>query len=98
MKTGSHIQIFGVVRSQKPVPHGEIEDHEVDVELEVRGRADALEYFGGGHQLEVDNLSVTVLRREIGGRFQIVDEQHIVTDAEPSFHPVGDGAGGNRLL
>src|SRR4029077_19030363 len=98
MKTGCDIQIFGVVRPQKPVPQGEIEDDEVDVELEVRGRADALEYRGGRHQLEMDNLAVTVLARKIPRRLEIENEEHIVADPQPRLHTVGDDANRDRLL
>jgi hypothetical protein len=35
MKTGNDIEIFRVVRPQKPMPYGEIEDHQIDVEFEV---------------------------------------------------------------
>ena len=60
MKTGRDIEVFRVVCPQKTMTHGEVEHHEIDVELEVRGRANAVEYFRGGHQLEIDNLSIAL--------------------------------------
>ena len=45
----------------------------------------------------MDDLAVAILRHEIGRHFEIVDEQHIVADAEPGFHAVGDGAGRDRV-
>src|SRR5882724_13659955 len=97
MKTGCDIQIFGVVQPQKPVPHGEVEHHEVDVELEVRGLPDALEYFRRWHQLEIDNLSIAIFGREIRWCLQVVHEQYIVSDTQPRLHTVGDGADRDRL-
>ena len=35
VKTGSDVEIFRVVRPQKRMPHGEIEDDQIDVEFEV---------------------------------------------------------------
>jgi hypothetical protein len=42
------IEIFRVIRPQHAVSHREIEDHQVDVELEIRGAADAFENGGSG--------------------------------------------------
>src|SRR5215469_472567 len=79
------------------MPHGKVEDHQIDVELEVRSLADPLEYCRCRHQFEIDDLAVPVLRYEVSRHFEIVHEQHVIADPEPSLHPVRDGASGNRL-
>ncbi len=56
-----------------------------------------LEHRGRRHQRETDELAVAILRHEIGRHLEVVDEQHVVANAERRFHAIGDGTGGNRL-
>ncbi len=42
MKPTGDIEIFGIVDIEQPMAQGEIEKHQVDVELEIIGRTDPL--------------------------------------------------------
>src|SRR5437868_8627681 len=86
-----------MVRPQQPVAQRKVEDHQIDVELEVLARADAVEDGRGRHQLEVNDFAVLVFRYEIGRDFEIENEQHVIADAELVFHAIGDGTGRNRM-
>src|SRR6516162_6989151 len=77
--------------------YGKIEDHQVDVELEIRGRPDALEHRRRRHQFEVDKLSVTIFWQEVRRHFEIKDKQHIVAYAKRGLHPVRDCTRRNSL-
>src|SRR5580704_17408278 len=60
VEAGGDVEIFRIVRPQEPVPQREVEDNQIDVELEVVARADAVEDRRGRHQLEMDDLAVLV--------------------------------------
>src|SRR5205823_14475570 len=97
VEAGGDVEIFRVIRPQQPVPQREVEDDQIDVELEVIARADAVEDGRGRHQLEMNDFAVLVFRYEIGRYFEIENEQHVIADAELVFHAIGDGTGPNRM-
>ena len=98
MKTARDVEIFGVLDRNEPVPEREIEDHEVDVELEIIGLAYPIDHRFGRHQIKADDLAIAVLRLERVRQFDIVDKQHIVADAELGLHAIGDGADRHGIL
>jgi hypothetical protein len=46
VKPVGDVEVFGVVRTQHAMAHREVEDHQIDVELEIARRADAFEDIG----------------------------------------------------
>ena len=84
VQAGRDVEIFRVVHRDQPVAHREIEDDQVHVELEVVGPTHPLDDGIRRHQLEMNDLAVAVFRREICRQFEVVDEQHVVANAELS--------------
>src|SRR5918997_1451410 len=68
----------------------------VGVEFKIGGRSLPLDNRVRRHQLEMNDLAIAVLRREISRQFKVVNEQHVVANAAVVLHQIADRAGLSR--
>ena len=79
MQAGGDFEVFGVVDTDEAMPQREIEDHQVDIELEVVGLADRLHHMGDRPKFERRHLAVDCTGTEILGQFEIVAVQTVAS-------------------
>src|SRR5271166_744543 len=87
-----------LVVGQQSVPDEQVDQHQVDVELEVVGLADALDDARRRPQLEALDLVVRRIGLELLRQLQVVAMQPVAPQALGPLHRVGDAPDLDRAL